>query len=157
MYNVRLKFPEVHEVVNENDTGELTRQEITALVFLDDSMCQFKLMTVEDDYVRSLDEPSHRERELLRLSTLIKRIKYVQQQIKHNDVQHVSAVLMYSEKLLHMLEQTENMLCNDPNEEDCICLFSCLIDIIELAREELFHIIPSVRPIDVVLLLLELT
>ena len=62
MYRDRLEFPEDHEVPN---TGleTLSRKSKTKLVFLKDSLTQFTIMNIREDYVRCVDGGEFLERE----------------------------------------------------------------------------------------------
>ena len=64
-------FREEHDVINENVSGSLERNEWTALIFLDESPHQFEEMTVEEDVIRALDDKKHKERETLWLNVLL--------------------------------------------------------------------------------------
>jgi hypothetical protein len=76
MYMDRMEFPEEHEL---EGTGldSLSREVKTSLVFLRDSLKQFKLMTLQEDYIKALQGGDHVKREKLRLSVLIVRALHV--------------------------------------------------------------------------------
>ena len=54
MYYTRLQFPEEHEKETCSASNDFNREELTAYVFLHDSLFQFRFMTIPEDYLRSI-------------------------------------------------------------------------------------------------------
>ena len=72
-YKDRLLFPEEHEI--DGSGVNVSRETKTALVFLRDSMRQFQLMNIPGDYERITEGDNYKDREQLRLGTLLARIE----------------------------------------------------------------------------------
>ena len=81
LYANRLKFRDEYELPRSPEQKLLfenvSDNVIKTCIFIRDSLLQFELMTIQDDYLRLQDEGDHLDREKLRISTLIDRIKLI--------------------------------------------------------------------------------
>ena len=72
-YRSRLDFPEEHEIKGSGEE-ELSRETLSDLVLIKDSCKQFMMMNIPADYLKCKDNSLCKEREVLRMVTMIKRM-----------------------------------------------------------------------------------
>ena len=81
LYANRLKFQDEYELPRSPEQKLLfenvSDNVIKTCIFIRDSLLQFEIMTIQDDYLRLQDGGDHLDREKLRISTLIDRIKLI--------------------------------------------------------------------------------
>ena len=150
IYADRLNFPEEHGISTGLQT-DIPREVITAMVFLKDSLTQFKMMNIAEDYKRILDGKDFQCREKLRVSVLIKRLLYVDQHIRLIDVPEIIQLRQKYTELLLSLQKLELYLFESKMKlEDVLDKFEDIgqqvVILLQLYKDT--AITPEHRPID---------
>ncbi len=143
MYSDRLEFMEEHDVPGSG--LDLHDDEKRALIFLCDSLKQFLLMNIEEDYSRIFNEnENHLNREVLRLKTLEKRLAFVLSKLESQlqlkpDIAELSEILLSLEKEISAGATDVTGILNS---------FKTLGSLCAKLRDTLKAIVPQHRPYD---------
>ena len=81
-YTIRLEFRKEHKVpyiINDPPSDEL----LVPLIFMRDTLLQFELMNIPEDFLRINEKGDHLLRERLRIDTLLTRVSHVCRKLKH--------------------------------------------------------------------------
>ena len=63
-----------HQYSSEHHKISFTREQLTCMLVVRDSLFQFEMMNLKDDYLRCVERSDHYEQELLRINVLLDRI-----------------------------------------------------------------------------------
>ena len=94
LYENRLIFRDQHEISENENTLRNTQEYIPddfiqTVIFLRDSLLQFEIMTIEDDFIRLKSGGDHLKREKIRLTVLSNRIESA---LEYNDGHLISTM-----------------------------------------------------------------
>ena len=149
MYATRMKFPEEHEVKDTDlPENEIQRDVLNSCIFLHDTLLQFSLMSVPDDYLRIFNGEEHLEREVLRLNILIQRGLCEYSKLKRCEcLLGIAADIM---EIIEMCQTLENILRKKMLDEiNCGSEYNTLLEKISVVCKEMKCLIPKHRPIDI--------
>ena len=134
--------------VSGTQLDEFTREELTAFVFLHDSLKQFEIMTISEDFLRIVEGGDHAEREHVRITVLIQRLLTVYSRIPHENPHTVlvHGMLELADELQNLeLKVKESRLVRTTLEE----LFASIVISVKSLIQQLQNIIPKHRSIDI--------
>ena len=121
MYAIRLMCPDKHELTDgrEPAEGSEERNVQCQLIFLKDSLVQYNLMDIEEDYLRITEGEEFLEREVLRHQVLLARIGRVLEKIEgmQQYEEHVQPILALSTCLQEFLEVLPTLVSHDDTQE----------------------------------------
>ena len=107
LFAVRYLYRDEHEVEGDSAiTEELSDSIVSYLVWLRDSLLQYELMSIPEDYLRVIDGGDHLEREMRRNNVLYKRFEECLASMKRNDV----SSLPLAKEIMLKMEEAQNKL-----------------------------------------------
>lgn len=148
MYSTRLEYPEEHEI-KDTSLKECARSQETALVFLQDSLRQFSLMTIPKDYINVPTDELFKQREQMRLQVLSIRTLYVLQELQPLNPMFVHEY----DRIQEMLLAVQNLECK--LHDKCISSHTCEKEFCNIKQEVeetakiLDPLTPKFRPVDI--------
>ena len=140
LYANRLKFQDEYELPRSPEQKLLfenvSDNVIKTCIFIRDSLLQFEIMTIQDDYLRLQDRGDHLDREKLRISTLIDRIKLIL--VYKSDLEKTLKTIYNAnaselERLMQKLKNLLSIISSDLTISDQI-ITGTNHEIIEIAR-----------------------
>ncbi|CAC5368839.1 unnamed protein product [Mytilus coruscus] len=142
MYYTRLCFPEEHEEPGTK-LEKFNREEITAFVFLHNSLKQFDMMTILEDFTRLVESENHAEREHVRITVFIRRLLTAFSRIPS---EHPRIFLVHN--MLELVNDLQNL---ELKIEECkIVQSKCSITMkVKSMMQQLQNIIPKHKLIDI--------
>lgn len=147
MYYTRLCFPEEHEEPGTK-LEQFSREELTAFVFLQNSLKQFDMMTILEDFSRIVESEDHAEREHVRITVLIRRLLTVFSRIPS---EHPQTFLVHN--MLELVNELQNLELKIKEckivQSKCEDLFSAITMKVKSLMQQLQHIIPKHKSIDI--------
>ncbi|CAG2213077.1 unnamed protein product [Mytilus edulis] len=146
-YMDRLVFSEAHNIPKSG--LQETRDVLTNLIFLKDSLKQFELMNIEKDYIKCSEGGDFLEREKTRLSVLITRILHTTTKLKESKHEQVVSLIDSCKELLYQLQHVEYKISRvNLTEQECSKMFKELHVLVELILKEVTALAPALRPCD---------
>ena len=122
MYATRLQFPEQHEINTESKpttVGE-ERSALSNLVFLENTLVQYLLMDIANDYMNITNGGGFLDREILRHNVLLKRVKYITEELNGIELyqHHILKLEELTQTIKEFLEQLPSLITLLPEDID---------------------------------------
>ena len=147
-YTDRLMFSEAHDIPGSG--VQETKDVRTNLVFLKDSLKQFEIMNIKEDYIKCIEGGDFLEREKVRLSVLKTRILHTTMKLQDSLNEQVVALVHSCRELLERLELVEYRISYGTHisVQECSKMYADLHEFVVRLLEEVTPLAPAHRPLD---------
>lgn len=152
LYATRLRFPEQHEIDTGTEplAGSKERTALSNLVFLENTLVQYLMMDIPEDYMEIAKGGEYLDREALRHNVLQHRVDYVVTEIESmQQFQHlIPRMKEFSTTIQDFLEQIPSLTTEQP--EDIDATFSTVsLEVQEFLEHLRKENLPRHRPVDI--------
>lgn len=144
-YTDRLMFSEAHDIPGSG--VQETKDVRTNLVFLKDSLKQFEIMNIKEDYIKCIEGGDFLE---IRLSVLKTRILHTTMKLQGSLNEQVVALVHSCRELLERLELVEYRISHGTHisVQECSKMYADLHEFVVRLLEEVTPLAPAHRPLD---------